>query len=87
MFFPLSSSVFTDRERCNIFSSVAYVCQLLYAPEISLDLFSFTMDGLYRRSPMNLVRKTIELDQDRLTRIKLALKAQTEKEALNEVTP
>ena len=32
---------------------------------------------------MNLVRKTIELDQDRLTRIKLALKAQTEKEALN----
>ena len=32
---------------------------------------------------MHLVRKTIELDQDQLTRIKLALKAQTEKEALN----
>ena len=32
---------------------------------------------------MHLVRKTIELDQDRLTHIKLALKAQTEKEALN----
>jgi len=34
---------------------------------------------------MNLVRKTIELDQDQLTRIKLALKVQTEKEALNRV--
>jgi hypothetical protein len=32
---------------------------------------------------MKLVRKTIELDQDQLTRIKLALKVQTEKEALN----
>ena len=32
---------------------------------------------------MELVRKTIELDQEKLTRIKLALNVPTEKEALN----
>lgn len=32
---------------------------------------------------MELVRKTIELDQEKLTRIKLALNVSTEKEALN----
>lgn len=32
---------------------------------------------------MALVKKTIELDQDALTRIKIALKAKSEKEAIN----
>ena len=32
---------------------------------------------------MTLVKKTIELDQDALTGIKIALKAKTEKEAIN----
>ena len=34
---------------------------------------------------MALVKKTIELDQDQLTRIKLALNAKSEKEAINTV--
>jgi hypothetical protein len=33
--------------------------------------------------PMTLVKKTIELDQDAITRIKIALKAKSEKEAIN----
>jgi hypothetical protein len=32
---------------------------------------------------MALVKKTIELDQEQLTRIKLALNAKSEKEAIN----
>ncbi len=32
---------------------------------------------------MALVKKTIEIDQDQLNRIKTALKAKTEKEAIN----
>jgi hypothetical protein len=32
---------------------------------------------------MALVKKTIELDQDALTRIKIALNAKSEKEAIN----
>ena len=32
---------------------------------------------------MALVKKTIELDQEALTRIKIALKARSEKEAIN----
>ena len=34
---------------------------------------------------MALVKKTIELDQEQLTRIKLALQAKSEKEAVNYV--
>ena len=34
---------------------------------------------------MSLVKKTIELDQDALTRIKVALNAKSEKEAINYV--
>ena len=34
---------------------------------------------------MALVKKTIELDQDALTRIKIALNAKSEKEAINYV--
>ena len=34
---------------------------------------------------MALVKKTIELDQDQINRIKIALKARSEKEAINEV--
>ena len=34
---------------------------------------------------MSLVKKTIELDQEALTRIKAALNAKTEKEAINTV--
>jgi hypothetical protein len=34
---------------------------------------------------MALVKKTIELDQEQLTRIKLALNAKSEKEAINTV--
>ena len=34
---------------------------------------------------MALVRKTIELDQDQINRIKTALKAKSEKEAINAV--
>lgn len=34
---------------------------------------------------MALVKKTIELDQDQLTRIKLALNVKSEKEAINTV--
>ncbi len=34
---------------------------------------------------MALVRKTIELDQDQINRIKTALKAKSEKEAINVV--
>jgi hypothetical protein len=34
---------------------------------------------------MALVKKTIELDQDAITRIKIALNAKTEKEAINRV--
>ncbi len=34
---------------------------------------------------MTLVKKTIELDQEALTHIKLALKAKSEKEAINYV--
>ncbi len=34
---------------------------------------------------MALVKKTIEIDQDQITRIKTALKAKTEKEAVNTV--
>ncbi len=34
---------------------------------------------------MSLVKKTIELDQDAITRIKAALNAKTEKEAINMV--
>lgn len=34
---------------------------------------------------MALVKKTIELDQDQVNRIKAALKAKTEKEAINAV--
>ena len=34
---------------------------------------------------MSLVKKTIELDQEALTRIKVALKAKSEKEAINYV--
>ena len=32
---------------------------------------------------MALVRKTVEIDQDRLNRIKAALKVKTDKEAIN----
>ncbi len=32
---------------------------------------------------MSLVKKTIELDQDAINRIKIALNAKTEKEAIN----
>jgi len=34
---------------------------------------------------MALVKKTIELDQNQINRIKIALKAKSEKEAINEV--
>ncbi len=34
---------------------------------------------------MALVKKTIEIDQEQITRIKTALKAKTEKEAVNTV--
>ncbi|MBW1800011.1 MAG: hypothetical protein JRJ85_04695 [Deltaproteobacteria bacterium] len=34
---------------------------------------------------MSLVKKTIELDQDAINRIKIALNAKTEKEAINRV--
>jgi hypothetical protein len=34
---------------------------------------------------MTLVKKTIELDQDQINRIKTALKAKSEKEAINKV--
>ncbi len=34
---------------------------------------------------MALVKKTVELDQDAITRIKLALNSKTEKEAINTV--
>ena len=34
---------------------------------------------------MSLVKKTIELDQDMINRIKAALNAKTEKEAINKV--
>ena len=34
---------------------------------------------------MALVKKTIELDQDQINRIKIALNAKSEKEALNKV--
>ena len=34
---------------------------------------------------MGLVKKTIELDQDQINRIKTALKAKSEKEAINAV--
>ncbi len=34
---------------------------------------------------MALVKKTIELDQDAINRIKMALNAKTEKEAINKV--
>ena len=34
---------------------------------------------------MALVKKTIELDQNQINRIKTALKAKSEKEAINEV--
>ena len=34
---------------------------------------------------MALVKKTIELDQDQINRIKIALKAKSEKEAINAV--
>ncbi len=34
---------------------------------------------------MALVKKTIELDQEKITRIKIALNAKSEKEALNAV--
>lgn len=34
---------------------------------------------------MALIKKTIELDQDQLTRIKLALNVKSEKEAINTV--
>ena len=34
---------------------------------------------------MTLVKKTIELDQDQINRIKAALKAKSEKEAINTV--
>lgn len=34
---------------------------------------------------MTLVKKTIELDQDAITRIKIALNARSEKEAINYV--
>ena len=34
---------------------------------------------------MSLVKKTIELDQDAINRIKIALNAKTEKEAINTV--
>ena len=34
---------------------------------------------------MALVKKTIEIDQDQINRIKTALKAKTEKEAVNTV--
>jgi hypothetical protein len=34
---------------------------------------------------MALVKKTIELDQDQINRIRIALKAKTEKEAINAV--
>jgi hypothetical protein len=36
-------------------------------------------------SKMTLVKKTIELDQDQINRIKIALNAKSEKEALNKV--
>lgn len=34
---------------------------------------------------MSYVKKTIELDQEQITRIKIALKAKSEKEAINTV--
>lgn len=34
---------------------------------------------------MSLVKKTLELDQDAINRIKIALNAKTEKEAINTV--
>lgn len=37
------------------------------------------------RNKMALVKKTIELDQDQINRIKTALKAKSEKEAVNAV--
>lgn len=38
-----------------------------------------------RKKQMTLVKKTIELDQEALTRIKTALNAKSEKEAINYV--
>ena len=34
---------------------------------------------------MSLIRKTIELDQDQINRIKIAMNAKSEKEAINAV--
>ena len=39
----------------------------------------------YLENKMALVKKTIELDQDQINRIKTALNAKSEKEALNKV--
>ncbi len=39
----------------------------------------------YGGASMALVKKTIELDQDAVTRIKIALNAKSEKEAINYV--
>jgi hypothetical protein len=38
-----------------------------------------------RRDFMTLVKKTIELDQEQINRIRIALKAKSEKEAINTV--
>ena len=40
---------------------------------------------VYLEAKMALVKKTLELDQDQINRIKTALNAKTEKEALNKV--
>ena len=40
---------------------------------------------VYLENIMALVKKTIELDQDQINRIKTALNAKSEKEALNKV--
>ncbi len=40
---------------------------------------------VYLENKMALVKKTIELDQDQINRIKTALNAKSEKEALNKV--
>jgi len=52
---------------CNDCNLVVFKLQVKYRVEVSMDL----------------VKKTIELDQDAITRIKNALNAKSEKEAIN----
>ena len=52
-------------------------CQVIFEPTLS--------KMLYREDKMALVKKTIEIDQEQINRIKAALNAKSEKEAVNTV--